>query len=350
MISIHTLELTLETNSKEFNKLLSRAYELAREYRHRLGKSTKHTSNDVRVDAFLASSGITIEYHKCEFRKIIRLRINPSEILGGNDLKLWKPSNSNINKLIAKLEIHIDRYFDSEYELNDFTLTRVEFTANINVGKANVPAYINLMHKIGKVKKFSPKYSKTDYSIGKIDKEHSFDLEGNSNDIDFTIYDKEADLRKKNKDNKSKKAKGVLRIEVRLKKRKAVRQAIYNSIDKSNMDTDEEIKIIAGISSDTFMDTFVDIVPFGDFYRLNDAEELVHSSNFKKNQKEKMLHLLRLIPEKKSLYLALKELNVRRFDDIMGMFAELNVSPVTISKRESIGYLENLYNYVLSKD
>lgn len=208
MVSIHTFELTLETNKKNFNFLLSRAYKMAKQDKHRLGHSTRHTSNDVRVDDALASKGITVEYHNHEFRKTIRLRVNPSEALGGSDLKLWKPTTHNIEVLVEKLDEHIDDYFDSNYTLDDFILSRVEFTANLDVGKKSVPVYIRLMHKIGKVKGFSAKYSKPDYVSGGIKKEHSFDLEGKTNGIGFTIYDKAADLRGKGKRRRQRKQKG----------------------------------------------------------------------------------------------------------------------------------------------
>jgi hypothetical protein len=59
-----------------------------------------------------------------------------------------------------------------------------------------------------------------------------------------------------------------------------------------------------------------------------------------------MLRLLRLVPEKKSLYNAIKELNTRNIDDIIFLFAKLNVSPITISKREDADYLKSLYSYL----
>lgn len=347
MISIHTFELTLETNSKDFNYLLSSAYKMAKKYKHRVGYSTRHTSNDVRVDDCLASHGITVEYHNCDYRKTIKLRVNPSEVLGGSDLQLWIPDKRNINTLIELLDNHIGSYFHYRYKLNNLMLTRVEFTANLDVGKENVPAYINLMHKIGKVKKFSNKYSKYNFASDKIEKKHSFDLEGNTNGIAFTVYDKEADLKKKGKESKAKKAKGLLRIEVRLKKRKAVQETLHNYTDDSDITTKKQIKLVAKNSSEIFLNTFVDIVPCGDFYRLKDAEKLVNESDFKKNQKDKMLRLLRLIPEKKSLYLAMKELNVRNANEVLMWFAKLNVSPITISKRADTEFLKNLYSFLI---
>lgn len=347
MISIHTLELTLSTNSKEFNDLLSRAYKMAKKYKHRVGYSTRHTSTDVRVDDFLASYGITVEYHNCDYRKMIKFRINPSEVLGGNDLKLWKPNKENIKTLIKLLDNHISYYFDSRYELNDLILSRVEFTANLNVGTENVSTYINLMHKIGKVKNFSPKYKKSDYLLNGIQKEHSFDLKGNTNGIEFTIYDKKADLEKKGKEKKSQKAKGILRVEVRLKKRRAIEKALSDYSNKDNLSTEKQIKLLSQKSRDIFLNSFVVIIPYGNFYRLKDAKELINASNLKKHQKSKMLRLLELIPEKKSLYLALKELNIRNAGDVIKWFAKLNISPITISKREKISFLKNIYIYLV---
>lgn len=345
MISIHTFELRLETNNKNFNYLLSSAYKKAKRDHHRVGHSTRQ-SNDVRVDDALAAYGITVEYHNCDFRKIIKLRINPSEVLGGSDLKLWRPSNRNIGDLIERLEEYIEDYFDGDYTLDDLTLSRVEFTANLDVRKDNVSAYIRLMHKIGNAKGFSAKYGPLDYSVGDIKKERSFDLEGNTNGIGFTLYDKEADLKDKGKREKARKAEGILRAEVRLKKTKAVRAAISEFDDPDVLTTEEQITLVAKKSKDIFCKVFVGIVPCGDFYKLKEAEERVLASDYKNRKKDKMLELLRLVPEKKTLALAFKEMNVRSREDMLMWFAKINVSPITISKREDTRYLKNIYCYL----
>lgn len=346
MISIHTFELTLDTNAKDFNYLLSRAYKMAKKNKNRVGQSTKHTSYDVRVDDALASEGIMIEYHAYDYRKSIKLRVNPSEVLGGSDLKLWKPNTRNIETLVEKLNEHIDDYFDSKYTLDDFILSRVEFTANLNVGKENVSAYIRLMHKIGRVKGFSPKYSALDYATGDIKKERSFDLEGKTNGIAFTVYDKEADLKERGKKEKARKATGLLRVEVRLKKRKAVQAAMRKFDNPDTLTTEDQIALVSKNCKHIFGTVFAAIVPCGNFYRLKEAEALVSTSNLKAKRKDKMLKLLRLIPEKKSLYLAFKELNVRDRNAMLLWFAELNVSPITISKREDVSCLKNIYDYL----
>lgn len=346
MISIHTFELTLQTNSKNFNYLLSRAYNMAKMDKHRVGHSTKHTAYDVRVDDALASEGIMIEYHNCDYRKMIKLRVNPSEVLGGSDLKLWKPSDRNVEELIEILNDHIDDYFDSSYSLDDLILSRVEFTANLDVGRENVQVYIRLLHKIGKVKGFKPKYDARKYATGDIKKERSFDMEGKTNGIVFTVYDKEADLKDKGKKEKARKAEGILRAEVRLKKRKAVRAAMREFANPDTLTTEEQIALVSKNCKQIFGTTFAAIVPYGDFYKLKEAEQLVSASDVKSKRKDKMLRLMKLIPEKKSLYLAFRELNMRNKDDVLIWFAELNVSPITISKREDVSRLKNLYDYL----
>lgn len=221
-------------------------------------------------------------------------------------------------------------YFDSAYGLDDFKLTRVDFTVNIDVGdRKTVLAYIKVLHSIGKVKGFDLKYDKT---IDWVDKNLSFDLEGNSNGIEFTAYDKEAESKKEA-------AKGILRIEVKLTKQKAIKKYTDETV------TSKQIAKLAKNSKDIFMETFVSVVPYGDFYRKKEAVAIVQGSSFKNKQKEKMLLLIELIPKKKSLLLAQKELDVRDMDKIMERFAEINLSPVTIGKRVGVRELKGLYGY-----
>ena len=62
--------------------------------------------------------------------------------------------------------------------------------------------------------------------------------------------------------------------------------------------------------------------------------------------RRKMLRLLSLIPEKKSLHLAQKAMNCRDIHKVMEMFAKINVSPITISKRQDAKYLKNLHSVI----
>lgn len=328
--SPHTLELTLIPDTKRFNKLRDKAYKNSKGS-HKMHPDKKRIG--VCLDHALKDNGITVEYHDGTYKKRIKLIVNPTKILGGNDIKkLWKPSRDNISKFLDKLKNHTDDYFSSKYKLNDFTLTRIDFTVNINMDdNKTVAAYIKILRSIGKVKGFAPKFDDSD---DRIIKELSFDLKGNSNDLEFTAYDKEIASSKKE-------AKGILRIEVRLMKQKAIKRFTDAS------DTSKQIKSLALSSKDIFLSTFMHVVPRGDYYKKADAMKIIKEGVVKETTKKKMLKLLEFIPKKKSLYLAQKEMGDRNIDKIMAMFAEINVSPITITKRHNIKHLKSLYSYLI---
>lgn len=61
-----------------------------------------------------------------------------------------------------------------------------------------------------------------------------------------------------------------------------------------------------------------------------------------------MLRLVALIPEKKSLHLAQKAMNCRNIEKLMEEFAKIDISPVTISKRQDVKCLKNIYKYLFT--
>jgi hypothetical protein len=87
-------------------------------------------------------------------------------------------------------------------------------------------------------------------------------------------------------------------------------------------------------------------VPFGNFYKKGKAEEIIKAKIKDGTIGRRMLRLVDLIPEKKSLLLAQKALNYRRTDKIMKAFFDIEVSPITISKRHDIKKLDNLYEFM----
>ena len=91
---------------------------------------------------------------------------------------------------------------------------------------------------------------------------------------------------------------------------------------------------------------FTHIIPYGDYYKKNKAVEIVREKVGDSVLRRRMLRLLELIPEKKSLYLAQKAMNCRNVETVMEGFAKINLSPVTISKRHDIKFVNSLYSYL----
>lgn len=281
--------------------------------------------DDEYLDTSLAAKGITVIYRDSRYKKRVRILVNAGMVVD-------HPSNTD--KLLRKLGKRISEYFDHKYKLDDFTLSGVTLTLDIAIGsRERVFDYLKVLQRVGKVKGFSP------VSYNCFDSKASFCLSGNSNAIDFLLYDLEQSLTDQLQDSGmghkkiksvSSHTQGILRAEVKLTKPKAVR--VYTNAE----DTAGQIVELMKDRQQIFLDTFARIVPFGAFYTMTAAVEIVRSEVKDSTMRRKMLRLLTLIPEKRSLHLAQKAANCRDIDKVMEAFARIDLSPVTIAKRHEV--------------
>ncbi len=317
------LELSMVLDNEYFQKVFPRLYK---------GEGYIVESREEYTDQSLSSKGITVIYRDSQYKKKIRLIVNTYLLV--DDV-------SDIDRLIRKLDKRITEYFNGKYRIDDFVLSGMNFVADMDAGtRANALAYLKVVKRIGRVKGFSP----TSYEY--FDDNASFCLSGNSNDIEFLLYDLERafmrQLKSANADWKRlKPIKGILRAEVRLIKPKAIRA--YTDADNVS----GQIADLLKDSRNIFLDTFTQIIPFGDFYKKDKAVEIIRKEVADSIMRRRMLRLLVLIPEKKSLRLAQKAMNCRNMEKIMDSFAKINLSPVTISKRHDVKCLKNIYDYFL---
>lgn len=311
----------------KFQKVLNRAYD-KNDYLDENGKEY--------IDRSLESKGIVVTYRDSQYKKKVKLMVNSRLLLDCN-----KPDP---DKIARKLEKQIGEYFDHKYQIEDFTLSGMILSADIDVhNRENVLAYLKVLQRIGKVKGFSP----SNYECFKnID---SFCLDGNSNGIDFLLYDLESYVEKRHREARDgrkklkwllKESEGILRVEVRLTKPKAIRD--YTDAAEVGGQIEEMLEKC----KDVFLDIFTRIIPFGDFYKKNKAVDITQSEIEDSVLRRKMLRLIALIPEKKSLYLAQKVMDCRNMEKVMEAFAKINLSPVTVSKRQDVKYLKNIYEYM----
>ena len=296
-------------------------------------------NEDGYIDKAMASKGITVIYRNSQYKKKVKLIIEPRLVLDSKVL--------DSDRFIRKLDKRINEYFNFKYKLNNFVLSGVILTADINVhNHENVSAYLKVLKRISKVIGYSP----VDYDC--FEDVDSFCLVGNSNSILFWLYDLEGLLESqlKSKEMNQKKIKSIireseniLRAEVRLTNPKAIRS--YTNTD----DVFDQIAELTEKRQEIFLDVFTHIIPFGDFYKKSEAVEIVRNNVGDGILRRKMLRLVTLIPEKKSLYLAQKAMNCRNIEKVMEAFAKINLSPITVSKRHDVQYLKNLYSYLLEK-
>lgn len=322
-------ELSMMLDHEKFHKVFKYAYRKARCMENR---------GDEYIDQSIEEKGILVIYRDSQYKKKIKLIINVVRLLDGN-----KPNSERIARKINK---RIGKYFDFKYKLDDFFISGMRLVMDINVGTHNeVAAYLKVFRRIGRVKGFSPvRYE----SFENVD---SFCLEGNSNGIDFMIYDLEGlyerqlnenNIGRKNFKTAIKESKGTLRAEVRLTKTKTVRKYA----DKE--DISAQIITLSEKRRDIFLETFVRIIPFGDFYKKDKTEEMIRAEIKDEKLRRRMLRLVALIPEKKSVYLAQKAMDCRNMEKVMSAFTKINLSPVTISKRQDVKLLKNVYEYLVN--
>ena len=286
------------------------------------------------IDLSMAEKGIKVIYRASQYKKKVRLIVNTGVLLGDD--------SADADRLIRKLGKRIGEYFGYNYRLESFSLSGMGLTVDIDVGsRENVSAYLKVMQRVGRVKGFSPS------SYDGFGDSASFCLSGNSNGIDFLMYDLEGAVRyrladaeagRKELKSASRQTRGVLRVEVRLTKPKA----IWAYTEEA--DVPGQITELTKNSMAIFMDTFARVVPFGNFYKKNQAMEIIRREVKDNTMRRKMLRLLMLIPEKKSIHLAQKATRFRNVEKVMEAFSKINLSPVTLSKRHDVRCLESLYS------
>ncbi len=321
-------ELSMILDHEKFHKILNRAHKKA---------DYLEEGEDEYIDGSFVSKGLTVKYRDSQYKKKVKLIINAGMVVDGD--------KCDPDKFIRKLVKMISDYFDYKYRMDDFVLSGVVLATNIDVhSRENVAEYMKVLQRIGKVKGFSPSVYEC------LDGVDSFCLDGNSNGIAFLLYDLEGMCRKRFEDNDTdrkklktiiKESEGIFRAEAQLTKPKAVRD--YTEAD----DISGQIAELLEKRRDIFLEIFVRIIPFGDFYKKGDAVEIIRNKVEDAGLRRKMLRLAALIPKKKSLYLAQKAMNCRNMEKIMEAFAKIDVSPVTISKRQDAKWLKNIYEYLL---
>ena len=199
--SVIFLELILPLDAKAFDELVDNAYSKTK--KKKIVETEYGFSDEV-----LFSHGIGIAYLGHNKKRKIKLIIHPGMVIDNNSVDdHWEVTSSKISKFIRKLSLHINDYFDSEYELDDFALGRIDFVADVDVGNRETASdYIKILHNIGKVKCFSSVKREKRGNV----KGNSFELKGKSNGLEFKAHRLE-------------KEKNILRFEIRLIKRDAIR-------------------------------------------------------------------------------------------------------------------------------
>jgi len=309
------MELVMPMDTESFIPLLNAVF--------RNSDSIKEGENYL-IDCSLEHNGILFFYRNSQYQKKVKMIVNTDLLLNGE--------TPNPHQLLQKIKKQLGKYINGSFCLDQFTLSKVTTITDIHVGsQSKVDAYIKVLRRIGRVKGFTP----VEYDC--IDTDNGFCLTGNSNHIDVFLYDAKAMLKKY---DLSKKA-GIITAEVRLNKPSAIRNYCTDT------DPSEQIIALYKQRAVVFFDTMTRIVPDGKFSKKWDAIDHISSKVKDARLRRRMIRLVALVPEKRSLLLAQKALNYRHVDVVMEEFRKIGLSPVTIGKRQDEKYLESIYSYMM---
>lgn len=320
MYKTQIYELIMTTEHNEFKKIIEIVRAKSRMINIQVGEY---------VDDSLADKGMLVIFHDSKCKKKIRVAINVAVLCD-----LEKVSSEVLLKKINKL---IQKYFKGNYQLDDFKLHKTLLVRDIDVNsKKNVQSYLKVLHKTNFVKSYSRWKNKD------LKKDSYFGVKGNSNGVEFQVYDLEEQLKLRCVgDNKRKYIDGILRTEIGFSKYKELKKLVKAST------TSEYLSKINEDHEKIYLQVFSRIVPFGEFYKKEEAEKILRQKVKDTVLRRKMLRLMTLIPEKKSLWLAQKAMKCREIDRVMTEFAKINLAPVTLSTRQDLKELDNLYNYLI---
>lgn len=325
MVLNKIIELSMVLDEKKFKEILSLPTAKLEEL---------DEEKEEYIDNSLEEQGIQVRYRHSQYKKKVIVMYSSRENKSDGIFK-WE-------KEIRNLERTIKEYFGYKYKLKDFKVSKVIFSYDINIGRNRiVREYIKIFRRMGKIKKYSLK------ELDFLDKKAYYSLEGNSNGVCFTVYDLESlikdriddfNLKKKKMKSMIKETKGILRIEICIHKLKAIDITIRRD------DTKNTIEQLLEESEDIFLSILKQIIPYGNYYKKEKAIDIISKEVEDKILRRKMIRLVALIPEKKSLHMAQKSMSCNRdMEKIMKMFSKINLSPVTIGKRQGEKYLDNFY-------
>ena len=98
------------------------------------------------------------------------------------------------------------------------------------------------------------------------------------------------------------------------------------------------------LSLDTIKYYYDKTIGKGDYYKLDKAIEKVNLSNHTPGTKEKLINVLKEVNSNRSIWKAKISTGYtkERFSHFLKLLRDLEINPVTIPRRWSINYLENL--------
>lgn len=265
---------------------------------------------------------------------MIKITINPSKILGRNNLEVLE--DEQLEKLKIKFNEKVKKIHNSLPRLEHWTTDRIDYA--INIDTPYVEEYIKLFQRADKPGSFKELYC----SKSKVRKHRkgSFYLFNDSVTINFYNKESERFSQNLNKDG----AKNLLRLEIQCKKSKTNTIKAKNEFDSKHL----EHYLSKKLSYEQIQYYYNNTIGTGDYYKLSEAIQKVDDSDYTSFTKNKLTEVLKAINKHRSIWRAREEsqYNSSCFDRYLKQIRALGINPVTIPAKWKIKKLENIITII----
>ncbi|MDE7247777.1 MAG: hypothetical protein K2N43_07805 [Lachnospiraceae bacterium] len=271
----------------------------------------------------------------------LRIQIEPCRVLGEKDPAALAKLNKDTYKKLVKTADKLLKKLEIPCSINEMKISRCDLTVNVEFfDQDELTEYLRIFKKSFVPTAYTHVFFKKNDGKVKDYKDannHSHCISCKS--ANFLIYDKVAQLKMIDRWDDSLSGKNVLRFEVEL----TTRDAIKKRLGKSATQTNYKLLSTAAKNCKGVVGWYVKrLQPECEKYvRYEDAVTLVEDAHLSKKTRERMLYLLRKTSDKESLSAALEAMQ-EKFDlkkgqckTILKKFRKLGISPITLANKSS---------------
>lgn len=350
--SIHTFEIVCDVGVNEYDSVLCSFFQYSKSVRETVIPIRENTVNGYWFSC-LKSFGINRVVFKTigaevPYMRQIRFIVNPRVLLGIRTYPyICIVAPERIEEIPEKLDIVVQKIAPSFPSIfHSGHIRRIDYCANINLKSAkHGKRYLNILRQgyfsshFRPVKVYNAVKKRTTFKNG------SMTLESPA--YTFEAYLKREQMIQSNynyDENEILEAEGQIRFELRARYRKVYElKRKYKTISEYDF-----LCRSSKIAKDEITRILIGAYGTGDFYNIDVAKDKIQNSNHTLSVKNKMIEMVDLTREKRSLTAAVEALKLtppqRRI--YFSYFNQINVSPITFGKsghnyRNPLVYIQN---------
>lgn len=274
------------------------------------------------------------------FHYMIYLTLNPYNMMNEiSRINTFELNQAQIESFCDALDDVLSIFPEGLNDASRYVFDRIDLSADIRVSPFLMEKYLIFANGAYQPPVVTKKLQKSITGKKTLPCKHRVELERKAYKV--IAYNKEHQLKAQNIfDYDSEYANGILRFELALKT-SMLQCLVLKWTDGTGVISHKDfLSNLLGYSEDLFVKAFSKMFFPGTYCKQSHAEEIINESVYKKSTKEKMIALMKLTAEHRSIQVALSglkeeypQMNQRKLLRLFEKFNELNLNPYPIPVR-----------------